>query len=59
MSVQEIKVKMFRINIGDDYYDCITPLDNLGVITMVTDQNGDVVPFDKWTYFEEVISEHL
>ena len=57
--VQEIQVKMFRVTTENGYYDCVTPLDNLGVITMVTDQNGDVVPFDKWNELEGIISEYL
>ena len=60
MNVQELEVRLFRISFDDGtYYDCVTPLDNLGVITMVTDENGKVVPHQKWVYFEEVISQYI
>ena len=27
--------------------------------TAIRDENGQVVPFEKWTYFEEVIKEYI
>ena len=60
MNVQEIEVRVFRVTIEEGkYYDCVTPLDNLGEITMVTDENGEVVPQENWTYLESVISQYL
>jgi len=56
---EEIKVRCFRVTTSEGYCDCISPLDNLGVITMVTDQDGNSVPFERWEYFEFCIQKTL
>ena len=60
-SIKEFPMKCFRIEWGEGkMYDIFLPdIYDLSSIVMITDFNGDMVPFEDWDFIEGVLKSHL
>ena len=57
----EFPMRCFRLQIGEDtIYDIFIPdIYEPSSIVMITDFNGDMVPFKEWENIENLLKEYL
>lgn len=57
----EFPMRCFRLQIGvDKIYDIFIPdIYEISSIVMITDFNGDMVPFEEWENIGNLLEEHL
>ncbi len=61
MNIQEVPMKSYRITNDDQSFVDVflTDIHDMSSIVMITDSNGDNVPFDQWENIETTLSEYL
>ena len=60
-TIKEFSMKCFRIQMEDEkMYDIFIPdIYDMSSIVMVTDFNGDMVPYEQWDNIGEILKSHL
>lgn len=60
-TIKEFPMKCFRIELMDEkMYDIfIHDIYDISSIVMITDFNGDIIPYEQWDYIGEILKSHL